>query len=275
MTDASKAIKLDPSDAFSYQIRGHAKDSLKNFDDALSDFNRAVELSPANAAAYAGRAGIKLQMDDYEGANADLDKALQLDPKSPLVYSTLGFLKEKTGDDKGALADFNRAAQLGAKIPGTHDGLALLQYKLSQWGPAMKNLRTALKLNPSMDDLRFYIWLIRSQTGGQVEANQELEAYMKSPQGQKMKDWPASIGRYLTGKLSQSNFISKATTTAKLPSAITGQVCDAYYYTGMKHLIAGDKPGAADLFQKCVDTKDDNSFGYINARAELQVLKHP
>ena len=37
--------------------------------------------------------------------------------------------------------------------------------------------------------------------------------------------------------------------------------------------LAGDQPGTLALFQKCLDTKDDNSFGYINARFEPRELK--
>ena len=186
-----------------------------------------------------------------------------------------GFLNEKRGDDPDALADFNRAVKLGPRVPETYASLGLLQYNLSQWSPALENLRQALKLDSSKDVFRFYIWLIRSQTGEGEDASKELDAYVKSLPGEKAKDWPASIGRFLTGNLPESDFLSQATTTAKRPSAITGQVCESFYYAGMKRKLAGDKQGAADLFQKCVDTGDDNNFGYLSARAEMRELKKP
>lgn len=93
--------------------------------------------------------------------------------------------------------------------------------------------------------------------------------YVKSLQGEKTNDWAASIGRFLAGNLSESNFLSQATTTAKRPSAIISQVCESFYYAGMKHKLAGDKQQAIDLFQKCLNTGNDNNFGYLSARVEM------
>jgi tetratricopeptide (TPR) repeat protein len=208
-------------------------------------------------------------MDNFEGASADLGMAFQFTPNSPLVFVNRGFLKEKRGDPDGALADFNRAAELAPQVPEPYACLGLLQYNLSQWTPALENIRKALELDPAIDDARPYIWLIRSQTGEENDANIEMEAYVKSLQGEKTNDWPASIAHFLAGNLSESNFLSQATTTAKRPSAIISQVCESFYFVGMKHKLAGDKQQAIDLFQKCLNTGNDNNFGYLSARVEM------
>jgi tetratricopeptide (TPR) repeat protein len=267
--DISKAIELDDHDAFSYNIRGHIKITLKDFPGALVDFNKVVELTPKDGAAYANRGSVKLQMDDFEGANADLEMAFQLTPNSALVFVNRGFLKEKSGDPDGALADFNRAVELAPQVPEPYACLGLLQYNLSQWTPALENIRKALEQDPAIDDARPYVWLIRSQTGEENDANIEMDAYVKSLQGEKTNDWAASVGRFLAGNLSESNFLSQATTTAKRPSAIISQVCESFYFAGMKHKLAGDKQQAIDLFQKCLNTGNDNNFGYLSARVEM------
>ena len=69
------------------------------------------------------------------------------------------------------------------------------------------------------------------------------------------------------------NFLSLATTAAKRPSAVTNQICDSLFYAAMKRKLSGDKPGALELLQKCLDTKDDNDMAYMNARVELRALK--
>jgi len=43
----------------------------------------------------------------------------------------------------------------------------------------------------------------------------------------------------------------------------------------MKRELSGDKDGAANLFQKCLDLGDDNNFGYLSAKVELRMLKNP
>jgi tetratricopeptide (TPR) repeat protein len=276
LADADKAIELNGNDVYSYQVRGHAKASLKNFQDALTDFDKVVELTPQAAEAYAARGGVKLLMDDFAGADADLEKAFRLNPNSLLAFATRGFLKEKRGDYTGALADFNRVVEMdGLQLPEASASLGLLQYNLSQWNPALDNLRKAQQIGCTEDDLPFYIWLIQSQSGKADEANKELEAFLNSLQGEKATHWPASIGHFLIGKLPEDKFLNQATTKARRPSAIKGQICESFYYAGMKHKLAGDKPGAVDFFQKCLATGSDNSFGYISAQFELRELNKP
>jgi hypothetical protein len=41
----------------------------------------------------------------------------------------------------------------------------------------------------------------------------------------------------------------------------------------MKRKLAGDKSGAVELFQQCLDIKDDNNWGYMNAGVEMRTLK--
>ena len=151
--------------------------------------------------------------------------------------------------------------------------LGMLQFNASQWGPALENLRKTVALKCSEDDPRFYIWLIQVETGKEADANKELGAFVDSLQGLKAKEWPASIGRFLTGNLPESEFITLAGINTNRPSAVIEQVSEAYFYAGMKHKLAGDEQGAVILFQKCLDTGDDNNLGNWSARAQLRALK--
>ncbi|SPE52912.1 hypothetical protein SBV1_1610004 [Verrucomicrobia bacterium] len=213
-------------------------------------------------------------MDDFDRAGADVEKALQLNPKTEMAFVARGCLKVKRGgEDESALADFERAVELAPQSPETHGMLGWFQYRLSQWIPALENCRQALELGSVSSDLRSYIWLIRAQTGEEAEGNRELEDYLKSLKVPKTNQWEASLARFLSGGLTETNFLVQATTTAKRPSAVRGQVCDSLYFAGMKHKLAGDKQGALELFQKCMETKDDNSFSYLNAVVEMRALK--
>jgi tetratricopeptide (TPR) repeat protein len=277
LADASKSIDLDRKDPLAYIYRGRIKNALKDYPAALEDCDKAVKLGPENPASYAIRGSVKMCMDDFEGASADVEKALQLDPMAVNAYLVRGCLKGKRGgDDDGALADLQRAVELGARAPETHTMLGLFQYKFSQWGPALEECRKALELGAvtGTADLRSYIWLIRAQTGEEADANRELEIYLKSLPGAKTNEWDASVARFLSGSLAESNFLDQATTTAKRPSAVRGQVCESLYYAGMKRKLAGDRQGARELFQKCLDTKDDNNFGYLNAGVEIRAPKN-
>jgi tetratricopeptide (TPR) repeat protein len=275
LADISKSIELGGKDAMAYQLRGRVESALKDYKAAVPDFDKAIALNPKDPMAYAGRSAVKVYTDDFDGASTDVEKALQLNPKSAIAYMTRGCLKAKRGGEvQGALADLARAVELSPDAPETHAMLGLFQYRFSQWDPALENCRKALQMHPlaSTADLRSYIWIIRAQKGEESEANQELEGYLSSLEGPKTNEWDASIARFLLGSLAESNFLHQATTTAKRPSAVRGQVCESLYYAGMKRKFAGDKQGALELFQRCLDTRDDNNYGYMNAGVEMRAL---
>ncbi|NOS71749.1 MAG: tetratricopeptide repeat protein [Verrucomicrobia bacterium] len=276
--DASKSIELDGTDVMAYVVRGRMKIVLKEYKSALPDLDKAIELNPNDAEAYSARGAARLCMDEFEIADADLRKALQLNPKNVTAYAARGWLRTKRGgDENGALTDFTHAVELGgAQSPEVHAMLGSFQYLINQRIPSLENLRKALDMDvlENVTDARFYIWLIRAQRGEEAEANRELETYLQSLQGAKTNEWEASIARFLSGSLSESNFLGQATTIVKRPSAIQGQVCESLYYAGMKRKLAGDTNGGLEFFQKCLDTKDDNNFGYMNAVAEMRALKN-
>ncbi len=277
LADASKAIELDSHDATAYTCRGRVENALKDYQAALADFDRAIELNPKDSAAYTSRGMASTYLDDFSSATADLDKAMQLNPKNATAFLVRGVLEAKRGEDDAALADFEHAVELAPQVPEARGMLGMFQYKVSQWKPALANCRKALQLGAvaSASDSYSYIWLIRAQSGEKAAANQELEDYLKTLDGSKTNEWNAVIVRFFTGGVPESNFLNLATTSAKRPSAVKVQICESLYYAGMKRKLAGDKAGAMELFQKCLDTKYDNAFAYLNAGAEMRAMKRP
>jgi hypothetical protein len=83
----------------------------------------------------------------------------------------------------------------------------------------------------------------------------------------------AITARFLSGGLPETDFLGLASTAVKRPSAVTNQICESFYYAAMKRKVAGDKPGALNLLQKCLDTQDHNCMAYLSAGAEMKALK--
>ena len=146
-----------------------------------------------------------------------------------------------------------------------------------KWEPALANCRKALELGSEASVSEYYghIWLIRAQSGEEKKADEELQIYLKSLDTDKTNEWNAIIAHFLTGSLSETNFLALARTSAKRPSAVTNQICDAFFYSAMKRKLSGDKQGALKHFQKCVATKMDNNFCYMDAVVELRDLIRP
>jgi len=83
------------------------------------------------------------------------------------------------------------------------------------------------------------------------------------------------IAHFLVGDLVETNFLTQAVETAKRPTDQNGQQCEAFYYAGMKRLLAGDKSGAMELLGKCVASGEDNYGEYTSAVVQLRELKKP
>jgi lipoprotein NlpI len=84
----------------------------------------------------------------------------------------------------------------------------------------------------------------------------------------KWKDgWPKTVGCYLIGKLPEADFLAQADNG----DAKTAREhrCEAYYYTGMTHLLANDPAIAKNFFEKCLATKISNFEEFHLASDEL------
>ena len=61
-------------------MRGHAKDVLERYEDAITDFDKGLQLKPDDALAYFRRGSAKDELERYGDAIADFDKGIQLKP---------------------------------------------------------------------------------------------------------------------------------------------------------------------------------------------------
>ena len=113
----------------------------------------------------------------------------------------------------------------------------------------------------------FHIWLMQMQTGEREKADQGLLAYCQSRTNGTTSDWQMQIAKFLLNQTSETDF-SKA-----IDASDTGrEQSEFWYYTGMKHLLAGDKAGAGERFQKSLATQTRPYAIFFSARAELRTL---
>lgn len=86
-------------------------------------------------------------------------------------------------------------------------------------------------------------------------------------------DWTKSIGQFVAGSLSEADFLTTAATGDE--KAVPGQLCEAFYYAGVLHLLKDDQPSARDFFNKAIATGQKEHYEYQFARAELTRLDVP
>jgi len=228
--DFSKAIELDSKNPLAYAARGNARVSIGALDDAIADFTHAITLDPTRRVPYINRAVARVDKDDLDGAIADYTKAISLDQKNAaMVYRNRGCVKQQKGDIDGARADFQQAISLA-----TDDG-AYQRFYL---------LLLGLRQKPVPSDDEFKSLVVKWKDG-----------------------WKKSVGRFLTGELSEEVLMEH--TAQGTPKAVREQKCEGSYYAGVVRLAKGDKAGARTLFERCIATQLHTFPEFQLARAEL------
>jgi lipoprotein NlpI len=81
-------------------------------------------------------------------------------------------------------------------------------------------------------------------------------------------DWVSQTAAFLLGRLSEHDYLA----AAAIPDKDTDRHCESWFYAGIRHLLAGDKPGAITRFKKCLATKRVDYVEYTLAQAQLQSL---
>jgi lipoprotein NlpI len=101
----------------------------------------------------------------------------------------------------------------------------------------------AERLDPkNQDGPETLLWVARALNGDLDAANAELRAYLTERKS--TDEWGLKRARFLLDEIDEDLFLRK---TARAP----GELCEAYFYSGIKRLLTGDKSGAMDLFDTC------------------------
>jgi hypothetical protein len=179
----------------------------------------------------------KFNQGDLDGAILDYTKALELGPRS---YGSRGLAEMAKGDWDQALADILQCSDLSLSDPQTEDSNQLL------------------------------IWLVNVQKGKKKDADKELTDYFAKRPASVQNDWAAKISEFLLDQLNEGDFLASSSS----PDVKQDQArhCEAWYYAGMKQLLAKDKVRAAQYFHNCLATNQTKFFEYALAREELKAL---
>ena len=170
LADYTTAIQIDPNIEYAYIYRGDIYSvsgigcSIENnntranefFDLAISDYNKAIQNNQNNNEAYYCRGKAYKQKDDFDQAISDFTISIDLSNDNswikPLAYSERGEAYRSKKDIEKALEDFAKSIQLDQNNPYVFLSRAnMYYYDLSDFSNTIKDLETALKIDPNID----------------------------------------------------------------------------------------------------------------------------
>ena len=208
-------------------------------EEAIRQFNEAARAQPNYVDAFFNRGHLEYLQGNLNQSEADFEQAGALVPDNPQPYLMRGVIKQRQGDFPSALANYRRFRALAPE-------------------------------DPVADNAMLYIWIIDNEQNQKSEADQELSSAMEKNWNAASGDWVSQTGRFLLGQINETDYLTAAASTDK--SKDQGQHCEAWYFVGMKRLLAGDKNAAAAGFRASLATGKTDFFEYGFAQAQLNAL---
>lgn len=204
----------------------------------------------------------------------NLDGTFKLAPKHAVEFNNRGAAKGNNGDLDGAIADYTLAVKLDPKLAVAYSNRGVAYFQIRNWTDALADFNRCCELDSKdQKDARLFIWLIRARMGEKKAADKELSACIDRLWNDTPEDWASKIAGFFLDRISEADFLAAAAS----PDVETerGQVCEAWFYAGIKRLLAGDSTTAADDFSNCLATGLKNLSAYQSAQAELKALHAP
>jgi lipoprotein NlpI len=272
IADYTRSIALDPRNAQAFNNRGEAKRQKGDLDGAIADYTLAIAIDPRHASASYNRGIARKRKGDLEGAIADYTQAIAINPKFAQAYNNRGFAKKQQGDLEGAIGDYTLAIAIDPKHAMACNNRGIAHYLNRSWTEALVDFQRKCELSPREADYpQLYIWILRRRLGEKTAADRELDHYLQVRPGSGENGWVEKVGAFLLDRLGEEEFLQAAAATEHPKEP--GQQCSAWYFCGLKRLLAGERTAAAEHFQKCLATEEINETEYAFAAAELKALE--
>ncbi len=115
IADCTTVIRLSPTYADAYYIKGNAYLDQQKYDDALTAYTEGIRLKPDYANLYHQRGLVYERMGEWTEAIDDLGRSIRLQPGNDSEYFTRGSIYAQEKEYAQAIDDFSRAIELNPK----------------------------------------------------------------------------------------------------------------------------------------------------------------
>ena len=174
VTYLDQCVLDDPGYSEAYFLRAGAREQLKDYEGALTDYSIFLAQKPDNPEALFSRAMIRYQLKKYEQAREDFSRLIQLPPgetqtiyfnksasvrgvnqimttqsiTAPLIYNYLGMIDLRLKNFKTAITWLDSAIHLDAREADYLVNRGLARENLGDSAAALQDFQKALTINP-------------------------------------------------------------------------------------------------------------------------------
>lgn len=164
------AINLFNGDADYYVNRGTAREKLRQYDAAKTDFEMALKKSPDHALAQQHLSALARIQGNIDESDRYLSEAIERNPHLPYAYLERAYYRNEVGDYGGAIEDYTAALRIDSLDAEVWVNRGLIFEKAKQLNAAYHDFTRAIKLDETLANA----WLCRANI--LVKQNKLVEA---------------------------------------------------------------------------------------------------
>lgn len=146
-----------------YEIR--VNEAGCSYEDAIRDYSRAIELDPNQAWYYGGRSWSHANLRQWPEALEDVGRAIELDPQNPDYWISRGEIYMQIENWDAVLAVFTHVVETWPQYARAYEVRGTAFSTLGDWGAALRDFNTAIELAPG----NFEYWLSRGRLHARME----------------------------------------------------------------------------------------------------------
>jgi len=199
----------------------------------------------------------------------DFTQSINSDPSFPDAYNSYGVYLLLAESYDEAFDAFDAAIELSDKMQYSYLHRAIGLYQVKRYALASNDIKKFYEMNPNDPYRTLWRYIIDSktdQTKAQLALNNELPKTEQSPYG-----W--TIVDVIAGRTSEEEFFVNIGKGVMSNKEMAQRLCEAYFYLGHWHKLAGNIKQATYYFNLTTATNIHEFIEYKYALMELNSMQ--
>lgn len=150
ISDATTAIKLNPSYGLSYYVRAQAYSGKKRYDEAIRDYNSSLNIRPNDANVFQELGHVYQAKGDFYQADENYSHALRSNPRFSWAHNDKCWIRGVFNRElQIGLQECNEALRHDPSFEPAYNSRGLIQLRLQNYSAAISDYTTSIKLCPN------------------------------------------------------------------------------------------------------------------------------
>jgi tetratricopeptide (TPR) repeat protein len=172
LKDYNEAMRLNPTYVLGLNNRGITWAAIKEYDKAIEDYSAAIRIDPNYSRPFNNRGVVWRDQKDYDKAIEDFNAAIRIDPKYGFAHNNRGYVWSLKKNYEKAFFDYNIAIQLDPTNALAFNNRGMAWRDKKDYDEALDDFDEAIKFDPKYAIAfynRGYVWSLKKDYGNAIK----------------------------------------------------------------------------------------------------------